>query len=115
MDCFEVSSGVADRIRQWLEPKKPAQRPFALSSASVTQRLRARLGHPDDHQLSSHSLKKTALVRLAETGYSAEDLAFKAKHASTRLLKEYIGARLWAVVHKAHSMGQALGKILASS
>ncbi len=74
------------------------------------------MARPEPTRRLRRSSTETALVRqLVETRYPAEYLAFKANHVSTRLLKEYIGVRLWAVVHNVHSRGQALGKILAAS
>jgi hypothetical protein len=111
VDIVTLPAMYSDEMKTYLASLGPNGRPFPLGHAAITAALRR-----VNPALSSHSIKKGALVTLVAEGHSFEQVAFKAKHASLKLLRVYIGERLWAVGHGAISMGKTLaGSLLGGN
>jgi integrase len=92
--------------------------PFSLPCDRITLLIRRALGlsqsDPDWALVSSHCLKKTALVRLLENNVPIYQVQFKAKHATPDMLQTYVGSEAWSVAHDALSMSHTLAEDLSA-
>lgn len=88
-----------------------AAQPFPLKHSAITAILRNML---PDAEVSSHSLKKTALVHLLSQRIPASQVAFKAKHADECLIQTYVGPMHWAKAQGIVNMGEVLNQLVQS-
>jgi hypothetical protein len=95
-DLVEVSSDLAARLQEVLDPLRPNENPFVMGPAQVTEILRSLFP-----QYRSHSIKKGSLTHLAKNKIPIEGLMKKAKHKNAEDLKSYLSPSLWAEMHHA--------------
>lgn len=102
-DTLQIPDQYAQMVKRVLEQTAPGQKIFLAKSTRVTQILTQ-----VNPVLTSHSIKKGALTMLVNRGHSLEDVAFKAHHSSVKLLRVYIGERLWSLAHNVSAMAGTL-------
>lgn len=98
------------RLRRYVNQFPADQKVFRLDPEAMTAAMRNLL-QTNDPRLSSHSLKKGALVHLINQGFTLGEVAYKAKHQSTELLRVYVGPVAWAEAHNATGMAIALSAL----
>jgi hypothetical protein len=101
-------------LRRYLASHPPGEHPFPLDAGEMSLVIRNTFEHTRHRpEYTSHSLKKGALMHLIGRGYLLSEVAYKAKHQSTELLRVYVGPEAWAYAHNAQPMASAMKETLA--
>lgn len=99
-----------ERLVSYLRHLPQNRKPFPMDAGALTTFMRRALAlpAPDEVRVSSHSIKKGALVALLRSGVPINLVMFKAKHSSEQNLQTYVGAEAWAAAHEAAQMSDVL-------